>query len=138
MTTVATPLISGVGLDLCAIWLNDAEDLNDVCAFAYAGPSISITGTFDSSIQDLVGRRILTGSDTKVYESFSIDLRKLDTTQVQWLRDHTGRLLCIRDPYGSKAYVVYTTAPRDIPAGFRNLTSVKLTFDQIDHSEAAV
>lgn len=134
MPVIATPIPGG--LDLCAIWLNDAEDLDDVCAFSYAGPSVSVTGSLDANIQELVGRRILTGSDTKVYESFSIDLRRLDTVQVKWLREHTGRLLCIRDPYGSKAYVVYRTAPREIPAGLRHLTSVKLTFEQIDHSEA--
>jgi hypothetical protein len=136
MTILATLLQTGTGLDLNGIWLNDAEDLTDVRAFRYAGNTITVTATLEADIQQLVGRRILTGSDTKVYESFSIDLRMCDADQVQWLRDHIGRLLCIRDPYGAKAYVVYTTAPREIPAGLRHMTSVKVTLDQIDHSEA--
>lgn len=134
---VATPLPIGTGLDLCAIWLNDANDLADVCSFRYAGDSISITSSLEANIEQLVGRRILTGSDTKVYEDFDMTLRKCDVTQVRWLQDHVGRLVCIRDPYGSKVYVVYRRAPRDIPAGLRYLTSVKVTLEPIDHSEAA-
>lgn len=133
---VASPLPFGSGLSLCAIWLNDANDLADVCSFRYAGPSIGITPSLDVDVQQLVGRRILTGSDTRIYQSFDITLRRCDTNQVLWLTDHTGRLLCIRDPYGSKAYVVYREAPREIPAGFPGLTSVKLTLEQITHSEA--
>ena len=134
---VATPLPLGTGLDLCAIWLNDAEDLADVCSFAYAGDSIAVTPSMDVDIQQLVGRRIATSSDTKIYESFDLSLRRCDADQVRYLRDHVGRLLCIRDPYGSKVYGLYKQAPREIPAGFPGLTSVKITFEPIDHSEAA-
>lgn len=138
-TDVATPLPTGVGLELCAIWLNDVEDLTDMCAFRYAGDSVTITSTVRVEVRQLANRRRLIRRSSKVYDSFSLTLRSCTADQVQWLRDHVGRLLVYRDPYGSKAFVVFTDSPREVGTDHYSMqkSHVKVTFDQIDYSEAA-
>lgn len=137
---VSTPLPVGTGLDLCALWLNDAEDLADLMALGYAGDSIAIAAAKRAEVRQLANRRRVVTSTTKVYETVGLTLQGVTTLQRQWLRDHVGRLLCFRDHLGSKIYAAYMDAPFEIATSPRTdgvyYARVSLTLEQVDHSEA--
>ena len=134
---VSEPLDVGDGLDLCAIWFNAAADLSDMEAFRrLGGDSLSATPFVRAEVRQLVGRRRVVTAGEETYQQFSLTLETVTADQLTWLYNHLGQILCLRDPYGSKLYVVYTEAPREVPTGWPERTSVKLTLEQVTHSEA--
>lgn len=139
---VSDPLPVGTGLHLCEVWFNNADDLADVMAYEHAGDSINITSSVRVEVRANANRRRLIRRETKVYESFSLTLLECTAEQRLWLRDHIGMLLCIRDHIGSKVYGVYTELPQEVSTlpidDDLMLTDVKITFEEIDHSEAVV
>lgn len=138
---VDLPVPAGTGLDLCAVWLNDAAEPFDAQAFAYIGDTLSATTTARVEVRQLANRRrlIRRGSVTgpvDLAESFQVTLVRCTREQVAWLRSKTGVLLCVRDHVGSKFYGVYTEAPRTVSAAYRDRIDVNLSIDQVTHSEA--
>lgn len=134
---ISEPLAVGDGLDLCAVWLNAAADLADVEAFRrLGGDQLAATASVRAEVRQLVGRRRVVVTDAAIYEQFSLTLETVTADQLDWLNSHVGQILCLRDPYGSKLYVIYTEAPREVPTGYPERTSVKLTLEQVTHSEA--
>lgn len=137
---LATPLPVGTGLDLNGIWLNAADDLADVMSFERVGNTVSASPSTQAEVRQLATRRRVVRSGTKTYTSFALTLLHCTAAQRQWLEDHVGVLLCLRDGIGSKIYGIYAEAPREVstlPVGGLYFTDVKLTFEQVDHSEAS-
>lgn len=137
---VDLPVDLGAGLDLSAIWLNDAADPVDCRAFAQAGDSFSVSTTARVEVRQLANRRRLirrgSVSGADLAESLSVTLVQCDRAQVAWLRSKTGVLLCVRDTVGTKFYGVYVEAPREVAAAYRDRIDVKLSLDQVTNSEA--
>lgn len=145
---LSTPLPVGTGLDLKAIWFNAASDLADVMAFQYAGDSYDIAPTSQAEGRVLANRIRLTRTGTKSYAPISLSLERISPVQLLWLDDHKGQLMCFRDPIGTKLYGFYklvalsvSTLPTD-EHGNADLDGdlyavAKVSFEQIDHSEAA-
>lgn len=137
---IATPLPTGTGLDLCSIWMNAAADLGDMMAFQYAGDSIALSGSIDGEVRKLATRRrVIRSAGAKVYLNPSLTLLRCSATQRQWLRDHLGQVLCVRDHVGTKVYAVYFQAPFEVstfPREDTYFTDVNLSMEQVDHSEA--
>lgn len=136
----ATPLPVGAGINLVGIWFNAAQDLDDVCAFERLGDSLPITSSVQVEIRQLATRRRLVRTGIKVYKSIPVALMHCSPTQRLWLEDHVGQLLCIRDLVGTKIYGAYTEAPVEIstlPRAGVFHSDVKVTLEQVDHSEAA-
>lgn len=139
---VDLPTPVGTGLDLCAIWLNDATQLEDARAFATAGDSLSASTQARVEVRQLANRRRLVrrgsvSGAVDLAESLQMTLEWCDREQVAWLRSKTGVLLCVRDHVGTKFYGVYTESPREVPTAYRDRVNVRLAFDQVTHSEAA-
>lgn len=131
----------GTGLDLCAVWVNDAAEPADVRAFAYVGESLSVSTQARVEVRQLANRRrlIRQGSVTSVVdlaESMRVTFVQCDREQVAWLRSKAGVLLCVRDHVGTKFYGVYVEAPRTVQAAYRDRIDVQLSVDQVTHSEA--
>jgi hypothetical protein len=129
-------LALGSGLQLRAVWLNSASDPADLCAFDYAGDSITIATRSRAEVRQLAGRRRVVRRGGRTYEAFTVGFEDCTPDQVEWLKDHVGVLLCVRDFVGSKVYAVYTETPREIDCGRRFRTDVKISLDEIDHSES--
>ncbi|MDN4173913.1 hypothetical protein QWY28_13210 [Nocardioides sp. SOB77] len=126
----------GAGLELCAVWLNSAADPADACAFRFVGDAIPRRTAGRAEIRQLMNRRRIIRRGTRTYDTFTLDLVSVTTEQAQWLRDHVEQLLCIRDHVGSKAYVTYLELPLEFRTGRRDRSDVKLTLDEITHTEA--
>lgn len=133
----------GTGLDLCAVWLNPQAQPADAHAFSKVGGPLSVTTRARVEVRQLANRRrlIRQGSVTSntavdLAETLQVQLVHLDREQVDWLRAHTGLLMCVRDHVGSKFYGVYTETPREVQPQFRDWMAVTLSLDQVTHSEA--
>ncbi len=130
----------GTGLDLSAVWFNTATDLADVRSFEYTGEALSANTQARVEVRQLANRRrlIQQGAGGRVgrVESLSITLVRCDRDQVAWLRDRTGVLMCVRDHVGTKFYGTWVEAPREIATAYRDRIDVKITIDQVTHSEA--
>lgn len=126
-------------IELRGVWLNAAADPSEVRAFEYLGDGLAITPSLRGEVRQNVNRRRLIRGSSRVYETISASLESCSATDVQWLNEHVGELVCIRDHVGSKAYVVYLEAPREIATTKRlgqYYATVKVTFEEVDHTEA--
>lgn len=141
---VDLPTTPGTGLDLCAVWLNDAADLADMQGFEYVGDSLSANTTARVEVRQLANRRrlIRQGSVTGAAdssESMQVTFVRCDRDQVAWLRSKVGGLLCIRDHVGTKFYGTFAEAPREVATNgpdYRDRIDVKLAIDEVTYSEA--
>lgn len=131
----------GTGLDLCAVWINVASNLADVRSFTKVGGPLSTGTTARGEVRQLANRRrlIRQGSvtgDADLAETLQVSLVHLNREQVAWLRDRTGVLMCFRDHVGSKFYGTYLETPREVQPQFRDWIDVRLSVDQVTHTEA--
>lgn len=131
----------GTGLDLCAIWVNDASDLSDARSFQKVGGPLSLNTKARGEVRQLANRRRLirqgsVSGDDDLAETLQVALVHLDRPAALWLRDRTGTLLCFRDHVGSKFYGTYLETPREVQPHDRDWIEVRLSVDQITHTEA--
>lgn len=130
----------GTGLDLCAIWINVASELADARGFTKVGGPLSANTKARAEVRQNANRRRLirqgsvTGLDD-LAETMQVPLVHLDRGDVGWLRDRTGQLLCFRDHVGTKFYGTYLETPREVQPQFRDWIDVRLSVDQVTHSE---
>ena len=131
----------GTGLDLTAVWLNTASDLADARSFVKVGGPLAATTRARGEIRQLANRRRLirqgsvTGLDD-LTESMDVTLVHLSRDDVTWLRNRTGDLMCFRDHVGTKFYGTYLETPREVAPQYRDWINVKLSIEQLTHSEA--
>lgn len=127
------------GLSLRQIYLNPADNPADLCAFTYAGDSIKIDADPRAEVRQLINRRRIIRTGTRVYDQISLDLRWVSAAQQQWLRDHLATVVCVRDHVGTKVYGAYLQLPRDVPTtpiGGDYRAAVQLRLDEITFTEA--
>lgn len=136
------PIIAGPGdpgsiVDLCAVFLNTASDPTDVRSFEYVGDALSLNTVVLGEVRQNLGRLRLVRRDTgDPAESVPLTLPRCTSDDVAWLKERIGVLTCFRDHKGSKFFGVYWSLPRDIQVGFADRIEVKLTVEQVTHSEA--
>lgn len=135
--------VPGTGLDLSAVWFNTASGLADVRAFAYIGDSLSSSTAARAEVRQLATRRRLirqgdASGAIDLIESMQVTLVRCDQEEVAWLRARTGVLMCVRDHVGTKFYGTWLESPREVQSTYRDRIDVKLSIDQVTHSEAAV
>lgn len=131
----------GTGLELSAIWLNTAADLSDVRAFEYSGDSLSANTSARADVRQLANRRRLirqgdVDGAVDLAESMQVTLVRCNQEQAAWVRARTGVLMCIRDHIGSKFFGTWLETPREVKSAYRDRIDVKLSIDQVTHSEA--
>lgn len=138
MPIVVDLSVPGSGLELSAVWLNDAADPSDYRSFEYTGESLQATTMARVDVRQLLGRRRLVRIGAGEFsESQSLTLVRCDRTEVAWLRAHTGVLMCFRDHVGMKFFGVYKDLSRDVATAYRDRIDVKITIESITHTEEA-
>lgn len=133
---VDEPLAPGTGVELCAVWLNDAADPSDLCAFEYAGDAISFTVDGRAEVRQLINRRRVIRRGSRAQQSLSFSLPEVTPAQAAWLRAHVGQILCVRDHVGTKVHAVYLDLPLEVETDFRSRRSAKISLEQVSFSEA--
>lgn len=121
-------------VELCAIWFNLADDLSVWINIDRATP-LTRTSATNGRVQATAAgrrRRIRTvGTD----RTWSTQMTVNDPDQVQWLEDHVGELMCVRDNKGHKMFVVYDTVQMD-DHDYNTGSNTSLELTEITFSEA--
>lgn len=122
------------GVTLRTLWLNDADDLSDYRSFNLMA-KMSVTTQKPAEVRRMAGgrRRVVTRDGTA--REFDVDLPNLTRAQVEWLEDHLGRVLLVRDDRGRKMYGAYFALPDDAHA-YDVESDVSLTLVEITRDEA--
>lgn len=118
-------------VSLQATWLNDALNPADVVAL-YA---TDLTDTPDTggAVRTYAGGRRRYVAGEGVTRRYTLTLTLVTAAQLQWIEDHVGRVVCLRDFTGMRRWVTYTTWQR-APRAFANrheitsFTLVETTF----------
>lgn len=124
--------MAGVGMQ--TLWLNDAADLADVMAF----PTMSglVAGKENrADVRTYAGGRTRLISRAGTPRSAKATLPLLTRAQIDWLDDHAGRLVLIRDAQGRKFYGVYLN-PTFTEIGYIDEANTELVLVEVSHSEA--
>lgn len=121
-------------VSLVTLWLNDAEDLSDVLA-TDALSTLTLAPQTQGAVRLYANGR--TRSITRAGKSQNATIKILNCARadVQWVEDHAGRLLLVRDPLGRKFYGVYYV-PTITERPFELTADIALELTEVTHSEA--
>ncbi len=121
-------------VNLGAVWLNKASDLTDAQAFNNV-IVLKVAKAKDGSVRALANGRlriVTTSTEQQVYE---LTLELCTRTQITWLEDRVGVLMCLRDDRGRKVYGTYFQVTADENVARSDYTNATLTFYESTHSE---
>lgn len=141
MAVIVDPAVPPLadGVNLCAVWLNNAANPADLVALSYAGDALNLTASGRAEVRQLAGRRRVVRRGWKVYLSGSLQFQEVTGEQSRWLQDHVGIVLCFRDHVGTKFFGMYAESPRQVATWTvtgEYLSGVSITVDEVDFSEA--
>lgn len=133
ITESTTPSTTAVILG--TVWLNVADDPTDFLSLPTMS-SLSVTTEKSSEVRRLANGRLRTitragGPRRRVAVSATYVTR----AEVEWLEEHVGVLLCVRDDRGRKVFGVYHTVQIDEHRGIED-GGVSLSVDEVTYSEA--
>lgn len=126
----ATP---GTGVVLTRLWLNSAADPSDVMSFRAF--TFTPAKAVDAEVRLLAGGRRRLIRRAGQARSHGVSIRRPTLGQRQWLDDHVGELVTIRDPRGGKYHGVYLSV--QVPYTVDGANDVTLSLTEVTHSEAA-
>jgi hypothetical protein len=69
-------------------------------------------------------------------QSYGWKMSRVDRAQIDWLEDHVGRVLCVRDDRGRKFYGTYLSSPIDEANWSKTRGAVDLSLRSVTHTEA--
>lgn len=117
------------------VWIHDADDLADNITgdgFGDGGPEDSVRGevrTYSQGRRRAVKRKGEARTYGRTFPSASVDL-------VDWLTDHLGRTVMVRDPRGRLFWAVYFAVSVPDRHG-RVRPDVTISFESVTFSEVA-
>lgn len=115
------------------VWLNDAADLDDSVSFYTQGrgDQQALSG---SVRQYANGRaRLITSASSSLSVPFTAVA--LEWADVQWLRDHIGRVVLFRDKPGRRVWGVYLSVDVDDRRKQESF-DVKISLQRLSYDEA--
>lgn len=120
MPVVAGPGDPGSTIVLNRLWLNSFDDPSDFMSFRIH--SFTPSELVDGDVRKNAGGRlrlVLGAADSR---SHTVEIRRPTEEQWQWLRDHKGALVILRDPDGSKYVATYLDLSRERPVEGADMT----------------
>jgi hypothetical protein len=122
-------------VNLGAVWLNDANDLTDSQSFNNVTGLTFIKGN-DGDVRALANGRLRLVTTTTTRRSYALTLELCTRTQVTWLEDHIGALVCARDDRGRKVYGTYFEVNVNENVARSDYADASVRFTEVTHSEA--
>jgi hypothetical protein len=125
-------------VSLYGVWLNDAVDPSDAMGFDITGQDVKVTSSGSVEARAMAGGRQRLVSRAGTSWSATTVLPWCSPAQVAWLRAHEGRIVCLRDPAGTKLYGFYAEVPvtESTMTTVRDHGDVELSFTGCSFSEA--
>lgn len=122
-------------VELCAIWLNLAADPSDYMSFDRPA-TMAPTTDMDVSVRTLANGRRRVVRRAGVARSYALTLPYCNRAQIEWLEDHVGQTVCVRDDRGRKMFGVYSSVPVTESTLWNDRGDAQLTVAGITYSEA--
>jgi hypothetical protein len=97
---------------LTTVVLNDAEDPSDLLVLSRL-TKLSRNPIRGGRVQRVAGGRFRAIVQAGVQETWTLTASKVSLTDQAWIEAHAGRVLCVRDDAGRKAFGVYLEVPSD-------------------------
>ena len=121
-------------ITLTTVWLNSAWNPGDRMSF----PNLNeLSVTMDAPVSV---RRFANGDDRLITrdgdpdDNPTMSMPWSDRTQVRWIEDHVGELVCYRDDRGRKVFGVYLEAEVEEPRTTADYGSVSLSLVEVTSS----
>lgn len=119
---------------LGTVWLNLVSDPS-VSLTLPTMASLSIATGQDGEVRRLANGRLRLVKRAGQARSASVDIEGATRTEVEWLEDHVGDLLCVRDDRGRKFFGAYMGVEAD-EVRANDYANVSLVLTEVTHSEA--
>ncbi|MDI1290916.1 MAG: hypothetical protein PSX37_13325 [bacterium] len=121
---------------LRTVWINTAASPSDFRSFQLMS-SLTVATVQPGEVRQLAsGRSRLVLKAGGVKRTIAAELPLLDRSDVQWLEDHVGVLVCVRDDRGRKVWGSFLTVPVDESATLTT-ADVSLAVIEVTHDESA-
>lgn len=121
-------------VELCAIWLNMADDPSDRMDFEFVG-SFSRDVESPARVETLAGGRRRVIRRAGLTRGWSVSLTACTREQIGWLEDRVGQTVCARDDRGHKVFGVFVSVPVSEHL-YNEEGDVALSLTEITYSEA--
>jgi len=93
-----------------AVWINLASNLADVQTFQNT-TMLKVTTEQDGSVRRLANGRLRAVLGASQPRTWELQFELCSRTQIAWLQDRVGQLVCVRDDRGRKVYGTYFSVP---------------------------
>lgn len=121
-------------VDLGCVFLNLASDPSDFQSFPLMS-SLKVSTTQPGEVRKMANGRLRMVRQAGKPRTLSVDLPHCTRAQLDWLEEHVGDLMCVRDDRGRKFYAVYLTTdvdetPYDTDDGGTSLSMSEVSFSE--------
>lgn len=120
---------------LTTVWINLAGDPTVSVSFSNMA-TLTVTKTIQGEIRRYANGRTRAVTRAGVTDSAEVNLPYCDRTQITWLEDNIGQLVCVRDNYGRKFFGIYLTVPVQEIRHTPNYGNVTLSLGEVYFTEA--
>ncbi len=120
-------------VELDTLWLNDMADLSDYQSFPMMS-ALTIKPVVVGGVRGYANGRRRAITQPGRFVTASGSLPACTREQMDWLEEHTGRPVLVRDDRGRKFYGIYLEADFDEHA-YDDEADAALTIAEISHSE---
>lgn len=120
---------------LTTVWLNWADDPSDCCSFTNMA-SLKVGTETTGEVRRLAGGRDRLVLRAGKQRTTAMTFPGCDRTQVDWLQDHAGELVCARDDRGRKLFGTYFAVEVDENRMYPAYADCSCTLQEVTHDEA--
>lgn len=124
-----------VTVSLKTVWLNLAADPSDYVSLPTMS-ALSVNTEQPGEVRRMANGRLRLVKRAGQARSASVDIEGATRTEVEWLEDHVGDLVCVRDDRGRKFFGVYMSVDAD-EIRANDYAGVSLALVEVTHSEVA-
>lgn len=121
-------------VDLRTLWLNLASDPSQAASFPYMS-ALTWTKEQPGEVRRYANGRLRVVRRAGKPKSADVALPGCDRAQVDWLEEHVGRVVCVRDDRGRKVFGVYLAVAVTELSLPRGRADVSLSLAEVTYSE---
>lgn len=119
---------------LGAVWINLASNLTDVQTFSNT-TGLKVDTDQDGAVRKLANGRLRAVLGATKGRTYELNFELCSRTQITWLEDRVGQLVCVRDDRGRKVFGTYFSVPVTELTTRSEYGSVTLTVAETTYDE---
>lgn len=117
-----------------AVWISLASDLTDVQSFQNT-TMLKVTTEQDGAVRRLANGRLRAVLGATKPHTWELNFELCSRTQISWLQDRVGQLVCVRDDRGRKVYGTYFAVPVTENVARSEYGDATITLTETTHDE---